>query len=154
MGVRHKTPAPRPASDCDMMYVVAKYFLKARLKCPMSLRESQQSLVSNGSDSGTRHLALVFFDVLLLDGVSLLPLPYSHRRNILEEAIRVLPGYAMLAERTCIDMTRRNAEESFRKVFSSLVADRGEGAVLKAEGAAYNERRWPWVKVSKLERVA
>ncbi len=54
----------------------------------------------------------------------------------------------MLAERTCIDTTRPNADESFREAFSSLISDRQEGAVLKADGALYNERRWPWVKAS------
>lgn len=116
-------------------------------------RESQQSIVSNGSDAGTRHLALVFFDVLLLDGVSLLSFPYSERRGILERIIRVVPGYAMLAERTCIDKTRRDAKESFRGVFASLIADRQEGAVLKADASTYNERRWPWVKASSLMHV-
>lgn len=111
-------------------------------------RESQQSLVSNASDGGTRHLALVFFDVLLLDGVSLLSFPYSERRHILERTIRLFPGYAMLAERTSIDMTRPDADESCREAFSSLVSNRQEGAVLKADGATYNERRWPWVKAS------
>ena len=95
----------------------------------------------------------MFFDVLLLDGVSLLSLPYSDRRNILERTIRLSPGYAMLAERSCIDMTRSNAEESFRKIFSSLVSDHQEGAVLKADGAGYNERRWPWVKASTPARM-
>ncbi|KAI1796725.1 hypothetical protein LXA43DRAFT_571479 [Ganoderma leucocontextum] len=130
MGVRHKTLPPPPSSDCGIM-------------------ESQQSLISNGSDGGTRHLALVFFDVLLLDGVSLLSLPYSERRRILEGTIRVTPGYAMLAARICIDMTRLNADQSCRTAFSSLIADRQEGAVLKADGATYNERRWPWVKLKR-----
>ena len=90
----------------------------------------------------------MFFDVLLLDGVSLLSFPYSERRSILERTIHLTPGYAMLAERTCIDMTRPNADESCRAVFSSLISDRQEGAVLKADGATYNERRCPWVKAS------
>ncbi|PIL24908.1 hypothetical protein GSI_12795 [Ganoderma sinense ZZ0214-1] len=129
MGVRHKLPLPRPSSDRGMP-------------------ESQQSLISNASDGGTRHLALVFFDVLLLDGVSLLSFPYSDRRNILERTIRVSLGYAMLAERTCVNATRPDAEGLFRQAFSTLISDHQEGAVLKADGAAYNERRWPWVKAS------
>ncbi|KAM5530825.1 hypothetical protein V8D89_015515 [Ganoderma adspersum] len=130
MGVRHKSTLPRLSSDRGIV-------------------ESQQSLVSNASDGGTRHLALVFFDVLLLDGVSLLLIPYSERRHILERTIRLSPGYAMLAERTSIDMTRPDADESCRAAFSSLISDRQEGAVLKADGATYNERRWPWVKLKR-----
>ena len=59
----------------------------------------------------------------------------------------------MLAERTCIDMRCVDAEKSFRKVFASLVADRQEGAVLKADAATYNGRRWPWVKASTIMTI-
>ena len=59
----------------------------------------------------------------------------------------------MLAERTCIDMRRVDAEESFRKAFASLLADRQEGAVLKADAATYNGRRWPWVKASSIMTI-
>ena len=110
-------------------------------------RESQCSMISNGSDSGTRHLALVFFDVLLLDDVSLLSFPYSERRAILERTIRVKTGYSMLAERKCVDMTQPDALDVMREAFANLIADHQEGAVLKADSAQYGERRLPWVKV-------
>ena len=73
---------------------------------------------------------------------------------MLEQAIRVNPGYSMLAERTCIDNTRVDAADSLRKAFARLVADHQEGAVLKADGAAYGEWRWPWVKVSSISHSA
>jgi len=40
-----------------------------------------------------RHLYLVFFDVLLLDGMSLLDTCYEERRRCLEGVIKVVPGF-------------------------------------------------------------
>ena len=103
--------------------------------------------MSNASDGGNRRLALVFFDVLLLDGVSLLSLSYAERRAILEQVISLKPGYAMVAERTCIDMKNSDGEDTLRRTFARVIADHQEGMVIKADGAMYAERRWPWVKV-------
>lgn len=89
----------------------------------------------------------MFFDILLLDDASLLPVPYGQRREVLERLINVKPGYAMLAERTCIDTTLPNGEEMLRRAFARVVADHQEGVVIKADGAGYAEKRWPWVKV-------
>ncbi|RPD64481.1 hypothetical protein L226DRAFT_545021 [Lentinus tigrinus ALCF2SS1-7] len=129
IGVRHKTPPPAPSTAEGM--------------------DSQCSMISNGSDGGTRHLALVFFDILLLDGTSLLSFPYSERRAVLERVIRTTPGYSMLAERTCIDMKHGDPADALRKTFATLVADYQEGAVLKADGAQYGEWRLPWVKLKR-----
>ena len=104
-------------------------------------------MLSNATDGGSRHLALVFFDMLFVDDTSLLSHPYSDRRAALERAIEATPGYAMLAERICIDLTKPDAEENCRKYFSNLKASHEEGTVIKAECAQYGERRWPWVKV-------
>ncbi|KAI0742007.1 hypothetical protein C8Q80DRAFT_1260737 [Daedaleopsis nitida] len=130
VGARHKTPQPAPPSTADAI-------------------GSQCSVVSNGSDGGTRHLALVFFDILLLDGVSLLSLPYSERRATLEQAVRVVPGYSMLAERTCVDTTHPDALDTLREAFAKLEADHQEGAVLKADEAQYGEWKMPWVKLKR-----
>ncbi|KAI0664436.1 hypothetical protein C8Q70DRAFT_947961 [Cubamyces menziesii] len=110
---------------------------------------TQCSLVSNASDGGNRRLALVFFDVLLLDGVSLLSLSYAERRAILEQVISLKPGYAMVAERTCIDMKNSDGEDTLRRTFARVIADHQEGVVIKADGAMYAERRWPWVKLKQ-----
>ena len=107
-------------------------------------------MISNASEGGTRHLAIVFFDILLIDGVSLLSSGYAERRAALERVIKTTPGYAILAERTCIDLTLPDADEVCRQAFSKLLANYQEGAVLKAERAQYAERRLPWVKVCVL----
>ncbi len=105
---------------------------------------------SNASDDSTRHLALVFFDVLLLDSVPLLRKPYSERRTTLESVITVVPGYAMLAERTSIFMTPNSDESNakLREVFARTIANYQEGVVLKADESQYNQGYLPWIKVS------
>ncbi|KII85754.1 hypothetical protein PLICRDRAFT_700571 [Plicaturopsis crispa FD-325 SS-3] len=114
--------------------------------------ESQFSLASNASDCGTRHLALIFFDVLVLDDASLLDEAYSTRRSILESVIQPIPGYSMLAERVPITIKRDSGDDGsdeLRRVFAQLIADHQEGAVLKANESAYNCWRLPWVKLKK-----
>ncbi|KAH9840015.1 uncharacterized protein C8Q71DRAFT_745448 [Rhodofomes roseus] len=116
---------------------------------------SQCSLVSNASDDGMRHLALVFFDILVLDGMSLLSAPYSARRATLERLLHLKPGHTMLAERVAIDMRPTAApgvpdpQARLRKVFAEIIANHQEGLVLKADEAPYNDWRMPWVKLKK-----
>ncbi|CCM02607.1 uncharacterized protein FIBRA_04710 [Fibroporia radiculosa] len=116
--------------------------------------ESQCSLISNASDGGTRHLALVFFDILMLDDESLLQSTYSARRKVLESVIQITPGHAMLSERTAIDLVSPSrcagdGDAQLRSIFARVIADRQEGLVLKADEGKYNERRFPWVKLKK-----
>lgn len=115
---------------------------------------SQASLVSNASDNGTRHLALIFFDVLVLDSTSLLSIPYESRRSLLESLIRTTPGYAMLAERHAISLNGPHgipgAAEQLRSLWATNIADCEEGLVLKAADGFYNHYRSPWVKVHSL----
>lgn len=99
------------------------------VELPEDQPDSQCSILSNASDASTRHLALVFFDILYLDGVSLLGEPYSARRALLESVVAPIPGRAMLASRTRV----RNAIE-LRDHFAGLVAA-CEGCVLKAEAS-------------------
>ncbi|KAI0831933.1 hypothetical protein BC628DRAFT_1350625 [Trametes gibbosa] len=131
IGVRHKSLPPCLASSQP------------------EAMETQCSLVSNASDDGSRHLALVFFDVLLIDDVSLLSHSYGERRKMLEQVVHSRHGYAMLAERTCVDTSRANAKEMFRRAFSRTIADHQEGVVVKADVAQYAERRFPWVKLKQ-----
>jgi DNA ligase 4 len=105
--------------------------------------------MSNASDSNIRHLALVFFDVLYLDSQSLLDYSYSDRRSLLESLLAYRPGYAMLAERTAIDMDDPDiAVEQLEYTFAKLLADHQEGAVLKAEESRYVDYGLRWVKVN------
>ncbi|KAI0065581.1 hypothetical protein BV25DRAFT_1851055 [Artomyces pyxidatus] len=115
--------------------------------------ESQSSLISDASDDGARHLALVFFDVLMLNDASLLAEPYSERRATLESIIAPTPGYAMLAQRYPISLAGarglRGAQEQLRAVFAAHIADFEEGLVLKADGSIYRDPDLPWIKLKR-----
>lgn len=93
--------------------------------------------MSDASDNGTRHLALVFFDILFLNSVSLLSAPYSSRRSTLESIIHMRPGHAMLADRTPIVLNgprgANDAAEHLRTIWARIIAECSEGLVLKAE---------------------
>ncbi|KAL0953402.1 hypothetical protein HGRIS_004641 [Hohenbuehelia grisea] len=106
---------------------------------------SQSSLASDISDN--QHLALVFFDILMVDSVSLLGKSYAERRELLESFISPIPHYAMLAERVPLEMTR--PLDSLCTVFGANISNRKEGLVLKAEESVYGDRALPWVKAKR-----
>ncbi|TFK32795.1 hypothetical protein BDQ12DRAFT_691997 [Crucibulum laeve] len=108
---------------------------------------SQASMRSDTSDS--RNLALVFFDVLMLDSISMLTRPYSQRRMVLENLIQLIPGKAMLAERFPIDMQGGEKRSQLRQTFAERISRHEEGLVLKAEEGRYHDYRFPWVKVKR-----
>ena len=61
--------------------------------CTSQPQETGYSLQSDGTDEGTRHFLLVFFDILHADGQSLLDEPYQKRRRKLKEIVRVVEGF-------------------------------------------------------------
>ncbi|KAK8849569.1 hypothetical protein IAR55_004904 [Kwoniella newhampshirensis] len=108
------------------------------------------------SDTGfpktsSRHLCLVFFDVLHLDGRSLLHHQYEGRRRTLETVLTVIPGFAQLADRIKISLnhSRDSALGALRTAFEKSSAHREEGLVLKAAESTYANMRWQWVKLKK-----
>ncbi|KAJ6518607.1 hypothetical protein C8R45DRAFT_948670 [Mycena sanguinolenta] len=109
---------------------------------------SQASLMTDISDD--RHLGLVFFDILLLDSKSLLSVPYSSRRAILESVIEPVPNRVILADRTRIALNLMpNDDPTLHHVFAQCLARPEEGVVLKAAEASYNDMRFPWVKLKR-----
>ena len=81
---RPLTPSPRESSsDSETTEDV----------CTSQPQEAGYSLQSDGTDEGTRHFLLVFFDILHTDGQSLLDEPYQKRRRKLEEIVRVVEGF-------------------------------------------------------------
>ncbi|KAI0761918.1 hypothetical protein BC629DRAFT_1682669 [Irpex lacteus] len=147
-GVRHRPP-PKPRSnpaldsDSDSEYGDDDEHEAA----------SQASLLSTTAPSTTHHLALIFFDILLLDSRSLFQHTYAQRRSILEELLApgLKDGYAMLAERTCVDVcAEHGGVEKLERVFAGLMSRHEEGAVVKAEegvyGAPWGLSRWVKLK--------
>lgn len=111
-------------------------------------RDSQSSTETDISEH--RHLALVFFDILLLDEKCLLETPYSQRRALLESTILLSPGESMIAGRVPISMEPNNtSERALDEVFSAIIADYQEGLVIKAEESRYHDYKMPWVKLKK-----
>ncbi|EJD08532.1 DNA ligase/mRNA capping enzyme, partial [Fomitiporia mediterranea MF3/22] len=112
-----------------------------------------ESRFSDSSDDACRHLALVFFDILYLNGRSLLSESYYSRRATLESVIRPIPKYAFLAHRTEIPLSGPQlcgqGLETLERIFSECIANYEEGLVLKASHATYNDYGCPWVKLKK-----
>lgn len=112
-------------------------------------RDSCPSLRSSSTES--LHLALVFFDVLLLGSASLLNMPYSIRRSMLESVVQEMPGQAMIAERSVVssgpEIGMESAAKSLREIWAQRIAENQEGLVLKSGESTYGDWRLPWVKV-------
>ncbi|WRT69581.1 uncharacterized protein IL334_006570 [Kwoniella shivajii] len=98
-----------------------------------------------------RHLCLVFFDVLLLDGQSMLHRRYEDRRAILEQVVKPVQGFSMLSERKRIDLgsNRHSALKILEDAFQRSSERREEGLVLKASSSTYTNMKWQWVKLKK-----
>jgi hypothetical protein len=130
---------------------VSTLLISTRLDLSYMNRDSCPSLHSSSPEF--LHLALVFFDVLLLGNASLLNVPYSIRRSMLESVIHEIPGQAMIAERSVVssgpEACMENASKNLREIWAQRIAESQEGLVLKSGESAYGDWRLPWVKVHK-----
>ncbi|PHH87198.1 hypothetical protein CDD83_9193 [Cordyceps sp. RAO-2017] len=98
-----------------------------------------------GADDDTppqpwENLMIVFFDMLLLDGRSLLDLRHSERFKMLEETVRPIRGRAQLVSRQVIDFGHRFAVSELRKLFAKVITEKGEGLVLKPDEPYFSIR--------------
>lgn len=66
---------------------------------------------------------LVFFDVLSLDGQNLTGESYEMRRDQLERLVRIIPGFAVLAERVKIRVRDADAHIQLQTVFARHIVD-------------------------------
>lgn len=113
----------------------------------LTKRYSDSQLSTMTDESQSRHLALIFFDILVLDDEPLVFQAYSTRRRLLETFVKPIPTKAMFSERYQIDMTGPDPNGALRAVFAEHIANNLEGLVLKADESEYNEFRLPWVKL-------
>lgn len=132
-------------------------YISTRAAFSYMSRDSCPSLHSTSTES--HHLALVFFDVLLLGNASLLNVPYSIRRSMLESVVQEIPGQAMLAERFVVssgpELSMESAAQNLREIWAQHIAESQEGLVLKSGESVYGDWRLPWVKVHEhIETVA
>ncbi|WVQ75063.1 hypothetical protein IAR50_004672 [Cryptococcus sp. DSM 104548] len=113
---------------------------------------SAASLAAGRWDDRSRHVCLVFFDCLHVDGRNLLHTRYDERRRILEDSIIPIPGFSMLAERTRIKLCLRPdhlVQRDLDNLFKASNLAREEGLILKAAESTYAAMQWPWVKLKK-----
>ncbi|KAF2170910.1 hypothetical protein M409DRAFT_18883 [Zasmidium cellare ATCC 36951] len=102
-----------------------------------------RSGVSIGTDADSQphdheHLAIVFFDLLLLDDEVVMNRPVNERRNWLRETYLKIPGRAIGAEWRTVDFSDiESGEEKLLQQFAAAIARRTEGLVLKPLNVPY-----------------
>lgn len=79
------------------------------------------------------HLMIIYYDILMLDGVSFLGLQHSDRFNQLTKLITTRKGHAELIKRQVIDFRRKDARRLLQEAFAKCIVARGEGLVLKPD---------------------
>ncbi|UKZ72772.1 hypothetical protein TrVFT333_000407 [Trichoderma virens FT-333] len=97
--------------------------------------------MNTGEDSPPRpheHLMIVYYDILLLDGKSLLNVRHSERFKLLEKLVRCDRGQAELIQRQIINTSHPMAASALRNAFAEVITDRGEGLVLKSDQSYFN----------------
>ncbi|KAL7937250.1 hypothetical protein V8C35DRAFT_295174 [Trichoderma chlorosporum] len=97
--------------------------------------------MNTGQDSPPRpheHLMIVYYDILLLDGQSLLNVRHSERFKVLEKLVRCDRGQAELIQRQVINTSHPMAVSALRNAFAKVITDRGEGLVLKSDQPYFN----------------
>ncbi|KAK7202672.1 hypothetical protein BZA70DRAFT_292183 [Myxozyma melibiosi] len=100
-------------------------------------------------------LMVVFFDVLEIDGISMLNESYEARRGVLEKVVSEVDGHAMLAERTVVRCSEsRCTTKGVAPVFERVVGSGGEGVVVKLCDSTYLEASMKvgnqqWIKLKK-----
>lgn len=117
------------------------------------------SLIGTAADSQAHaheHLAIVFFDLLLLDDEVIMSKPVRERRNWLREVYKKKHGRAMGAEWTVIDFASPRARRRLGEQFAMSIAQRCEGLVLKpydmpyfSMGASNNDYQRSFIKMKK-----
>ncbi|EME43288.1 hypothetical protein DOTSEDRAFT_100177, partial [Dothistroma septosporum NZE10] len=94
--------------------------------------------IADSQARACEHLAIVFFDILLLDDEIVMNAPVETRRQRLREAYRKIHGRALGAEWKKIDFTdREHGRRKLIEQFGHAIGRRCEGLVLKPCGVPY-----------------
>jgi DNA ligase-4 len=100
---------------------------------------------------------IVFFDILLLDDDICLRKPHRERRLLLKDVVKVIDGYADIAEQHIVEFCRPDGRSRLETIFSRAVTERWEGLVLKGCEDPYfsifpgseNGSAGRWIKLKK-----
>ena len=76
---------------------------------------------------------IVYFDVLMRDGTSLLALSHGERFKQLKSLVSITEGHSHVAEREVVDFAGPHAAVQLRNIFANCIVSRGEGLVLKPD---------------------
>ncbi|KNC83249.1 hypothetical protein SARC_04486 [Sphaeroforma arctica JP610] len=100
------------------------------------------------------HPIYVVFDLLYLDGRSLITLPLHRRQKMLKETIKEVPGYMQVS-----DVHTLRTYDDFCKYYNAAISNREEGIMLKHVDAPYvpakrDANYWIKVKPEHLDEVA
>ncbi|KAF2140181.1 uncharacterized protein K452DRAFT_288947 [Aplosporella prunicola CBS 121167] len=82
-------------------------------------------------DDPDEHLAIFFFDVLLLDDEVTMGMPHTKRRARLAEVLTKIPGRALTTEWMKFDFSDREAKNKLITQFAAALSYRCEGLILK-----------------------
>ncbi|KAI7336267.1 DNA ligase/mRNA capping enzyme [Hortaea werneckii] len=110
-------------------------------RCVLPFDKIRKHVLRSGVSLGTEadsqahayeHLAIVFFDMLLLDDEVVLSRPIEERRQWLREVYDKIPGRAFSIEWKIVDFSEgRRAKTMLMQQFAASIAQRCEGLVLK-----------------------
>ena len=76
---------------------------------------------------------VIYYDMLMLDGQSLLGVRHSDRFKLLQKTIHCHAGGSEIVNRTLVDFHHPEAASELRKAFSQVIVGKGEGLVLKPD---------------------
>ncbi|KAK3373796.1 hypothetical protein B0T24DRAFT_275442 [Lasiosphaeria ovina] len=79
------------------------------------------------------HLMIIYYDLLMVDGESLLGVRHSERFKRLKDLVTLVPGRSALVKRELIDCSSRSAASDLRRAFAKCITAHGEGLVLKPD---------------------
>jgi DNA ligase-3 len=89
-------------------------------------------------------VCVFIFDILLLNGESLLELPFIERRKLLESSIKPVSGRVVLSE-----VHYPKGEEELKDLFFQTVTDNIEGLMVKDIKGKYEANKRHWIKLKK-----
>lgn len=143
--IRLKTPDCKFRRKAILLGELVVYSDKER--CILPFDEIRKHVSRSGKYLGTdedtppkahEHLAVVFFDLLLLDDELVMDRPVEERRAWLREVYKKMPGKAMSSEWKVVDFKDTpRARKALVQQFAASIAERCEGLVLKPCGVPY-----------------
>ena len=100
--------------------------------------------------TGRRHFLVVWFDLLYLNGHSMLSYSYESRRNRLMEVVDLIPRYVQVSEMHEFDFRMPASLSAFREHYAHVIGRCEEGVILKRMESEYTPgREGDWIKLKK-----